>query len=182
MSNWEQRPLSSKQIEYAALDALVLLDIFDVITRPQNGLKQQELQPLIYSYTGQRRQRSGDIGSQPAGHLSQRQQDPSSSETVRSHADAEADNQASAATDPQQEGIEATASTKNAASGSKTSTQHDHRQHTISLPAGGRQHQAAHDASPPNTPSCLPAQTPLQRCLQHNRLQHTAHSIAPGTG
>ncbi len=63
MSDWERRPLSSKQTEYAALDAFVLLELYDAIAKPGQGLTQQQLAPFLYSFTDQKRQRTGSIMS-----------------------------------------------------------------------------------------------------------------------
>ena len=63
MSDWERRPLSSKQTEYAALDAFVLLELYDAIAKPGQGLTQQQLEPFVYSFTDQKRQRTGSIMS-----------------------------------------------------------------------------------------------------------------------
>jgi hypothetical protein len=63
MSDWERRPLSSKQTEYAALDAFVLLELYDAIAKPSQGLTQQQLEPFLYSFTDQR---TGSIASNPA--------------------------------------------------------------------------------------------------------------------
>ena len=63
MSDWERRPLSDKQVEYAAMDAFVLLDIYDVIADPEKGLSQQQLQSLTYNYIGQKRHSSGPTSS-----------------------------------------------------------------------------------------------------------------------
>jgi len=66
MSDWERRPLSSKQTEYAALDAFVLLELYDAIAKPGQGLTQQQLEPFLYSFTDQKRQRTASIASNPA--------------------------------------------------------------------------------------------------------------------
>lgn len=58
MSDWEKRPLSSRQLEYAALDAFVLLQIFNVISNRQTGLSQAQLQSCLHSYPAQRPQSS----------------------------------------------------------------------------------------------------------------------------
>lgn len=50
MSDWEKRPLSSKQMEYAALDAFVLLQIYDIVSNPNTGLSQAQLQSCLYSH------------------------------------------------------------------------------------------------------------------------------------
>ena len=63
MSDWERRPLTSKQTEYAALDAFVLLQIYDVITAPSHGLTQPQLEPFVYSYVGHKRQQRGQANS-----------------------------------------------------------------------------------------------------------------------
>lgn len=54
MSDWEKRPLSSRQLEYAALDAFVLLQLYDVISNPNTGLSQAQLQSCLYSHHAQR--------------------------------------------------------------------------------------------------------------------------------
>ena len=66
MSDWERRPLSIKQTEYAALDAFVLLELYDAVAKPGQGLTQQQLEPFLYSFTDQKRQRTGSIASNPA--------------------------------------------------------------------------------------------------------------------
>lgn len=54
MSDWEKRPLSSRQLEYAALDAFVLLQIFNVISNPRTGLSQAQLLSCLHTHPAQR--------------------------------------------------------------------------------------------------------------------------------
>ena len=65
MSDWERRPLSSKQLEYAALDAFVLLEIYDVISHPNQGLSQAQLGLSMYSYSHQKWRRNSSKGLLP---------------------------------------------------------------------------------------------------------------------
>lgn len=78
MSDWERRPLSIKQTEYAALDAFVLLDLYDAIVEPSQGLTQQQLEPFLYSFTDQKRQQTGsnasNLAKQPSTSTQQHKQ------------------------------------------------------------------------------------------------------------
>ena len=65
MSDWERRPLSSKQLEYAALDAFVLLEIYDEISHPNRGLSQAQLGLFMYSHGHQKRRRNSSKGLPP---------------------------------------------------------------------------------------------------------------------
>lgn len=105
ISDWERRPLSSKQLEYAALDAFVLLQIYDVISNPNTGLSPGQLQSCLYSYHAHGRQhspknshRNPPADSHPAPQAPSHQQpsemqppppltasQPSCPSTVRSH-------------------------------------------------------------------------------------------------
>ena len=58
MSDWERRPLSDRQLTYAALDAFVLLQIFDAITQGKDAINQQQLQQFISTYSAQGPQHS----------------------------------------------------------------------------------------------------------------------------
>lgn len=80
-SDWERRPLSSKQLEYAALDAFVLLQIYDVISNPNTGLSRGQLQSCLYSHHAGGRQhspkkchRSPPTDAHPAGQAPSHQQ------------------------------------------------------------------------------------------------------------
>lgn len=53
MSDWERRPLSDRQLTYAALDAFVLLQIYDAIV---GSFSPQQLQPYLFTFNGTRAQ------------------------------------------------------------------------------------------------------------------------------
>lgn len=81
MSDWEKRPLSSSQLKYAALDAFVLLQIYDVVSNPNTGLRQAQLQSCLYSHDATGRQpstrkshRNRPTDAHPAQQPSSRQQ------------------------------------------------------------------------------------------------------------
>lgn len=192
MSNWERRPLSDKQLEYAALDAFVLLDIYDVIADPEKGLSQQQLQSLAYSYIGQKRQRSGPIPS------SNSQDQP---ESLPDHADTNMTSKSVPQTsDPAAEEYQpATAADSgpqatSAASrqGQFSTRQPNSSQYSIANGDEDNRHdghgsslhekQAEHPNLQHNATAPLPAGSPLQDCLQRNSLQHAVRGIAPGTG
>lgn len=56
MSDWERRPLSSRQLTYAALDAYVLLQIVEAITHEEPAITSQQLQQFTFTYDGHRPQ------------------------------------------------------------------------------------------------------------------------------
>ena len=56
MSDWERRPLSSRQLTYAALDAFVLLQIVEAITHGEPAITSQQLQQFTFTYDGHQAQ------------------------------------------------------------------------------------------------------------------------------
>lgn len=85
MSDWEKRPLSAKQLEYAALDAFVLLQLFDVIFNPNTGLSRAQLHSCLYSHCAQGRQPGSKRNLLSAAHSDQQlssNQQPSEKEPV----------------------------------------------------------------------------------------------------
>lgn len=66
MSDWGRRPLSSRQLTYAALDAFVLLQIVEAITQGGSALSQQQLQQFLFTCSAQNPQTSSQHSmSQP---------------------------------------------------------------------------------------------------------------------
>ena len=68
MSDWERRPLSERQLTYAALDAFVLLQIYDAIV---GSFSAEQLQPYLFTFNGSRAQPRHDQVSREQQHLMQ---------------------------------------------------------------------------------------------------------------
>lgn len=67
MSDWASRPLTTRQLQYAALDALVLPHLYDVLCKElgpqqQQGLLQQHVQMFVRV----RAETATDVASQQA--------------------------------------------------------------------------------------------------------------------
>lgn len=77
MSDWERRPLTSRQLTYAALDAFVLPQIFDSICQGSFAVTEKQLQQFIFTYTAQRRPDREHSTTQTASDEASRQLVPS---------------------------------------------------------------------------------------------------------
>ena len=188
MSDWERRPLSSKQTEYAALDAFVLLELYSAITDPAQGLAQQQLEPYIYNYSSQKLQPPASLASdmtkqlpadgqqhkqhamqQDAVVLSQRHCAPNKGESAEACCNGEsgAGDQHIPKLQPSQEPAFEDSRAASAAEPSQLSAQPQSAMTATDL--GGRA-------------MMLPAGSPLQQCLQENGLQGAVKFIPPGAG
>ena len=188
MSDWERRPLSSKQTEYAALDAFVLLELYSAITDPMQGLTQQQLEPHIYNYNGQKLPPPASLASDMAKQL------PADGQQHKRHAmqqDAVILSQRCCAPDigdpagacssgalgtadqhtPKLQPLHTTASDVDRAASAPAPAQ---------LSAQPKSAMTATDLG--GQAVMLPAGSPLQQCLQENGLQEAVKSIAPGAG
>ncbi len=185
MSDWEQRPLSSRQTEYAALDAFVLLQVYDAITGGQ-GLTQQQLEPFVYSYTDQKRQQraTAKAAGMPTDDYQPKrqamQQNASSQSGCRSaKLDSRSDQSSSAQPcSGNNQGI-------TSQSREPALKQDDVSACTDSSACGylhGPQDQQSLSGSEPGEAVTLLAGSPLQQCLQENKLQGVVKSLAPGAG
>ena len=191
MSNWEQRPLSSKQVEYAALDAFVLVEIYDVITDPYQGLTQEQLDKLTYSFMGQARQHQGTT-SNPKNTSSVDDQQPEAQTTLQ---DCIMELVPPPKQQLEQNNVCQTGNSESLSSSPAAMSDGQSTAAGVAMPSGSRQ---SHDTSTPNPvasrvqPSMaeagqqqeykLPPGLHLQRCLQDNGLQGVVKPFAPGAG
>ena len=182
MSDWERRPLSSKQTEYAALDAFVLLELYDAITKPGQGLTQQQLEPFLYSFTGQKRQRTASISTNPA------KQPSTSDQQHKQHApQPDACNSAEHSSQPDQ-GDSAESANGNLCPADQLKSLHN------SSPGGpvstsaqvqaqrSVQPQVPLATKPEGQAVALSAGSPLQQCLHRHGVEGAVKSFPSGAG
>ncbi|KAL0033286.1 hypothetical protein WJX77_001863 [Trebouxia sp. C0004] len=179
MSDWEHRPLSSKQTEYAALDAFVLLDLYDVIAKPSQGLTQQQLEPFLYSFTDQKRQRTG---SNPA------KQPPTSTQQHKQHAPPQdACISAEGFSRPDQSDTAQTADGNSCPADQVKSLQNSNLDGPASTSAQVQaqrsvQPQALLANKPEGQAVALSAGSPLQQCLHRHGLEGIVKAFPSGAG
>ena len=198
--------MSEKQVEYAATDAFVLLEIYDVIADPEKGLSQQQLQSLTYNYVGQKHQSSGPTPGDNIPDQPNSLADYADINTASKYAHSGPKPPAGAADDQQpaataDSGTHATTGSSRQSPGQADSRQPDSGQPRSDTNDNNVDDSDRHDGSGGSAPfqllhqqraeqsrmqhdatASLPAGSPLQDCLQRKKLQHVLKSIAPGTG
>ena len=170
MTDWEKRPLSSKQLEYAALDAFVLLQIYDIVSNPNTGLRQAQLQSCLYSHHPHGRQPSTRNSHRNLPTDAQSAQQPSTSQqpSERASSSLPATSTVSQASNP------STIHSRSAVPSSTSATSFHSQaasEPSNASPVVTQQQQGTADQKLPGSTSRVSGGSALQECLQSHGLQ-----------